>query len=209
MDEAEDVADPEYREQRAELKEIDEARLAEHNAAQHTFVVKETGTPENLNVYVGTTRLCLIAFKGGAWVVLGAGVEDMRRLGYSGLGAVKAALKTLLAGLPPPIQDFVAGPSMLRTPDAPMTESKTESLVDDAAAERRAEEWRKTGKQAEANVREQARSQDDRILDAMRTWTGAVNKKGRPLPKELSAALGFAVTRQRRNALWLTLKEGN
>ena len=35
-DEAEDMADPEYREQRAELKEIDEARLAAHNEAQKT-----------------------------------------------------------------------------------------------------------------------------------------------------------------------------
>ena len=34
MDEAEDIADPEYQEQRAEIKEIDEARLAAHNAAQ-------------------------------------------------------------------------------------------------------------------------------------------------------------------------------
>ena len=33
-DEAEALADPEYQEQRAELKEIDEARLAAHNAAQ-------------------------------------------------------------------------------------------------------------------------------------------------------------------------------
>ena len=33
-DEAEDMADPEYREQRAELKEQDEARLAAHNEAQ-------------------------------------------------------------------------------------------------------------------------------------------------------------------------------
>ena len=37
-DEAEDMADPEYREQRAELKEQDEARLAAHNAAQATTV---------------------------------------------------------------------------------------------------------------------------------------------------------------------------
>ena len=35
MDEAESmVADPEYREQRAEVKEHDEALLAAHNAAQ-------------------------------------------------------------------------------------------------------------------------------------------------------------------------------
>ena len=36
MDEAEEVADPEYQEQRAEIKELDEARLAAHNAAQAT-----------------------------------------------------------------------------------------------------------------------------------------------------------------------------
>ena len=34
MDEAEDTADPEYREQREEIKEREEALLAEHNAAQ-------------------------------------------------------------------------------------------------------------------------------------------------------------------------------
>ena len=34
MDEAEDIADPEYREQRAEIKEREEAFLAVHNEAQ-------------------------------------------------------------------------------------------------------------------------------------------------------------------------------
>ena len=34
MDEAEEVADPEYQEQRAEVKEHDEALLAAHNKAQ-------------------------------------------------------------------------------------------------------------------------------------------------------------------------------
>ena len=34
MDEAEEVADPEYQEQRAEIRELDEARLAAHNKAQ-------------------------------------------------------------------------------------------------------------------------------------------------------------------------------
>ena len=34
MDEAEEVADPEYREERAEIREREEARLAAHNAAQ-------------------------------------------------------------------------------------------------------------------------------------------------------------------------------
>ena len=34
MDEAEEVADPEYQEQRAEIKELDEERLAAHNASQ-------------------------------------------------------------------------------------------------------------------------------------------------------------------------------
>ena len=34
MDQAEDVADPEYREQRAEIKEREEAFLAVHNEAQ-------------------------------------------------------------------------------------------------------------------------------------------------------------------------------
>ena len=34
MDEAEEVADPEYREERAEIREREEARLAAHNKAQ-------------------------------------------------------------------------------------------------------------------------------------------------------------------------------
>ena len=83
----------------------------------------------------------------------------------------------------PPIQDFVAGPSMIRTPEPPMTDPQMENMITDAAV----------------------RSQDQRIIDAMAFWTGPVNKKGRPKPQELSAALGFGVTRQRRNALWLKL----
>ena len=38
MDEAENVADPEYREQREDIKERDEERLAEHNANQQRIV---------------------------------------------------------------------------------------------------------------------------------------------------------------------------
>ena len=113
-DEAEDIADPEYREQRAEVKERDVAKLAEHNAAQ------QRESDEH---------------------------QQRARDAIAARAAKKAA--------------------------------------QDAAV----------------------RSQDDRILDAMRTWTGAVNKKGRPKPQELSAALGFEVTRERRNALWLKLEE--
>ena len=46
----------------------------------------------------------------------------------------------------------------------------------------------------------------DRILDAMRSWTGPRNKKGKPKVGALSEALGFTVTRERRNALWEALR---
>ena len=148
-DEAEDIADPEYREQRAEVKELDEARLAEHNAAQQ----------REFDEHQQRARDAI---------------------------AARAAKKAAQAGNEePPIQDFVAGPSMNRTPEPPMTDSQMENMLTAAAG----------------------RSQDRRILDAMRTWTGPVNKKGRPKPQELSDALGFGVTRQRRNALWLRLEE--
>ena len=106
-DEAEDIADPEYREQRAEVKELDEARLAEHNAAQQ--------------------------------------------------------------------REF----------------DEHQQRARDAIAAREA----------------QGQSQDDRIIEAMAFWTGPANKKGKPKPSGLSEALGFEVTRERRNALWLKLKK--
>ena len=43
MDEAEDLADPEYREQRAEVKERDEERLAAHNEAQKQAAKEQIG----------------------------------------------------------------------------------------------------------------------------------------------------------------------
>ena len=48
--------------------------------------------------------------------------------------------------------------------------------------------------------------QDNRIRDAMRSWTGPRNRKGRPKVGALSEALGFVVTRERRNVLWEALR---
>ena len=45
-------------------------------------------------------------------------------------------------------------------------------------------------------------AEDERILAAMRTWEGPVNRKGKPKPSALSAVVGFPVTRERRNRLW-------
>ena len=47
--------------------------------------------------------------------------------------------------------------------------------------------------------------QDNRVIDAMRSWTGPRNKKGKPKVGALSAAVGFGVTRERRNELWAQL----
>ena len=44
--------------------------------------------------------------------------------------------------------------------------------------------------------------QDNRVIDAMRSWTGPRNKKGRPKAGALSEVVGFGVTRERRNELW-------
>ena len=48
---------------------------------------------------------------------------------------------------------------------------------------------------------------DNRILNAMGSWTGPVNRKGKPKTRALSEVVGFGVTRERRNALWAKLHQ--
>ena len=77
----------------------------------HEFTVKETGTPEHRNIWVGETRLCLIKHDEGRWRIVGAGVRDMKQLGYAGLGEVSRAISSLLSTLPPPeIDDWEKAP---------------------------------------------------------------------------------------------------
>ena len=60
MDEAEEVADPEYQEQRAEIRELDEARLAAHNKAQAggrlwwSLMAKKTNRGSEISVTIPT-----------------------------------------------------------------------------------------------------------------------------------------------------------
>ena len=68
----------------------------------HDYVIKETGTPENRNVWVGETRLCLIVWDEFEWKVTSAALADMFHVGFSELNEVKDALKPILDQLPGP-----------------------------------------------------------------------------------------------------------
>ena len=56
--------------------------------------------------------------------------------------------------------------------------------------------WKATGTKPSESKR-------DIILAAMRSWTGATNRKGKPKVRELSAIVGFEVTRKVRNELYI------
>ena len=74
--------------------------------------------------------------------------------------------------------------------------------------------WKATGTKAkEAKVNTDTvdgsvwRIRDNRILNAMGSWSGPVTRKGKPKTGALSAVVGFAVTRERRNRLWAQVQQ--